>query len=84
MGITLQKLSLLVTLNSSYVQRGYYVFSVHAVKADGGCRQMVSFTPRPLYSREKRQQYPLTSEEGWVPKMSGQLADEKHLAPACN
>jgi hypothetical protein len=40
---------------------------------------MASFTPWPLYSREKRQQYPLTSEEGCVPKLSGRLADEKHL-----
>jgi len=45
---------------------------------------MVSFTPQPLYSREKRQQYPLTIEEGWVPKLSERLAEEKHLAPASN
>ena len=57
---------------------------MHAVKADGGCRQIVSFTPQPLYSREKRQQYPLTIEEGWVLKLSERLAEKKHLAPASN
>jgi hypothetical protein len=47
-------------------------------------RRVVSFTPRPLYSRRKRSQYSLDRKLGGPQNLSGRCEEGKQFAPVGN
>jgi hypothetical protein len=53
----------------------------HGIK----CRWVVSFTPQPLYSREKSPPFPLERRKDGPQSMSGRGGEEKKIpAPSAN